>query len=384
MRLKSRLWKWQENNLLSEKQVADITAFEKVRFQGILQSGLKYTGLLSILLGISLVVAANWDIFGVYTRLGAHILLNGFVAFLVWHWRDLPGKNHLREGAVYILCGLTLTLLALVGQSFQLQGEISGLLLLWMALITGMVVVIGQHARIAHLWMIGFIITLCYNLAFLFDHWPPAYAFFASLTIATFLPLIFRCAGHLRPLRKLNPFFADMMQQAAMIGGVAGAALASFAFYDGHQQLSSVLQIGTSLFYLYTGIVIAASFTAFLGVYRFMRSSREDLAVLGVCATFVFIPYVLPVQGAVFAATHFITLFLALAFAAHHTQHERLLGLCLFAVSARLFIVFLELFGTMLMTGWGLIICGIFLIGLVKIMRRVYNLAVTGERGRHA
>lgn len=381
MRLKSHLSRWQENKLITPKQATDIAAFEQSRFHDMLQSGLKYSGLLSILLGVALIVAANWDLFGKYTRLGGHIALNTVVAYAIWRWRDNDKRTHWREGAVYLLCGLTLTLIALIGQTFQLQGDIAGLLLLWMGLITGMVFIIGQNMRIAALWVGGFIVTLLTNIAFYFEHMSRQPAFFSALAVAVLLPVGFWFIGHWRAVQRTNPSFAQTLIQTAIFSTIACAAAASFAYYDDHQRLLSSLLITVSDYYNYLSIIGVGFIAAIGAIYHFMPAARKNIGILSIGGLFTLLPYSLPIGGDIFAAAHFIILFVILAFAAYHLQHERLLGLCIILINIRLFIVFLELFGSMLMTGWGLIICGLILLGLMRFMRFTYRTLMQKRKG---
>lgn len=383
MRLKSRLADWQEHSLLSAAQAEDIRVFEKDRLRRLFHAGLKYAGLFAILLGASLIVAANWDLFSVHARLTGHVLLNALVAALIWRWRDNPAKAHFREGAVYLLSGLTLTLLALIGQSFQLQGDIGGLLLLWMILITGMVVMAGWHERIARLWLAGFTVTLFYGIANIYEGWPPQYATFFCLTLAALLPLAFWCDGHIRILRDLNPPFADMLVHGGLIGAIATGFAASFVFNEGAAKIVAFTGLETATFYLYLAGLAGVTLAGFVTAWLVFRRNAE-IIVPALCAGFVFLPFIIPVAGTVPATAAFVALAILLGIAAYQGGHERLLNFCILAVSARFFILFIEVFGTMLMTGWGLIIAGVLLIGLIRLMRMAHGHITARREARHA
>lgn len=383
MRLKSRLTDWQEHGFLTEDQADNIMTYEKDRVRGLFHTGLKYSGLLAILLGISLIVAANWDLFSASMRLVGHIVLNALVAFMIWRWRDNPDRRSYKEGAVYILSGLTLTLLALIGQSFQLQGDIGTLLVVWTALITGMVVLFGQHVRVANLWALGFVVTLYYAYGNIADYLAEPLKTFFCLTVVVLLPLALWCDGHIRKLRDINMPFADMLVRLGFTAAIISGFGASLIFYEGGTDFIVETGLSSSEFNIYLGLLAAVTVAAFAGAWVVFKRNHA-MAVPALCALFAFIPFVIPVESTVMAAVHFIALAVLIGVAAYHDGDEKMLNLCILAVSIRLFAIFAEVFGTMLMTGWGLIIGGLMLFGLVKIMRSLQSYIVSRQReGQH-
>ena len=127
MGLKTKLNNWVEGDMISQDQSHSILQYERSKLQNRLALSMKYSALFAILLGVALVIASNWDLLGMHTKLIGHIGINGLLAYLIWRWKDDTGKKIWHDVCVYGLFGLTLTLLALIGQSFQLQGSLGGL-----------------------------------------------------------------------------------------------------------------------------------------------------------------------------------------------------------------------------------------------------------------
>lgn len=379
MRLKSRLAEWQENDLISARQTRDIIAFEKLRVRDLFQTGLKFTALFAILLGVSLIVAANWDLFSVHIRLGAHIVLNIIVAVLIWRWHDKPHRRRHKEGAVYALSGLTLTLLALIGQSFHLQGDIGGLLMLWIALITGMVIMAGDHERVTRMWLIGFGLALLSGIETVTDKMTEPFVTFFILSLAALLPLAMWCDGHIRHLRRINTPFADTLSYGGFVGAVITGFGASFLYYQGAYDIIRDTGLDVGDFYMYLSVLAGITAIGFFAARRFF-AAEPDLMVIALCTVFLFMPFVFAFESSIAAAIHFIALALCLGFFAYHDGHDRMVSLCLLAISLRLFIIFTELFGTMLMTGWGMIFAGVLLFGIVHVTRKLQHHLINREK----
>jgi len=378
MRLKSRLADWQKNDLISAGQVRDIILFEKSRGKDLFQTRLKYVALFAILLGVSLVVAANWDWFPVSIRLGVHVLLNMGVAGSIWLWTDNPARRPYREGAVYVLSGLTLTLLALIGQSFHLQGDIGALLILWLGLITGMIIVAGDHERVVRFWLLGFTVTFFVGGAHILSLLDRPYDKYLIVTVAVLLPLALWWCRHIRGLRGMNEPFVIMLRQASFIAaGIAGFA-ASFIYYIGAIEFLGHTTKTLNEMYGFLAILAVIGATFFVGTWQLLRKN-DDLFILVLCAISVFVPFLLPLESSIVAAIHFVVLSLLLGFAAMRGGYHKLMNLCLTLVSIRLFSVFLGLFGMMLMTGWGMIIAGLLLFVILRVMRGLQRYMVKGN-----
>lgn len=382
MRLSRRVRQWQDAGLMTPDQASDILTFEQGRLRDRLQAGFKYTGLLAIMMGIALIVAANWGVFGVYSRLGGHFIVNALIASMIWRWRADSSKQQWREGAVYMFCGLTLTLLALIGQSFHLQGNLGGLLALWMALITGVVVSFGQNRRIANFWMLGMTVTAFYTIPDILDQVSPLFAFFVSLSCVTLLPLALWCLGSWPRLSALNAAFGEMLRQSAISIAVIFTALSSFVFYEPIEPVT--LNI-THMIYSLSVIIFAVVTAGCFLLARVCGKDREMLILLGIGAAFTILTVLTPIESKVLGTLHFMTFAAVMAVLSFHGGHEKWMGVAFAAIALRAFSVFLEIFGTMLMTGWGLILVGLVLLGSLKIMHIIYHrLTITDGGTRNA
>lgn len=125
--LNSKLQRWQDNALITPEQAESIKTFESKHSQNWFWSSIGLVALLAVLLGIGLIVAANWQAIPAFVKMSVHFAVNAGLAYAFfkhpnWKWRD---------GVVLALFGLTLSFMALVSQTFQLQGESIDLIRLW-------------------------------------------------------------------------------------------------------------------------------------------------------------------------------------------------------------------------------------------------------------
>ncbi len=365
MGLQSKLSHWIEGGIISVDQAQSIRNFERQKLSEKLQNGLKYSGFFAILLGIALIIASNWDAFGIYFKLGAHIAINTVLAGLIWVWRKNPKRMLWREFAVYFLFGLTLTLLALIGQSFQLQGDMGGLLLLWMGLTTGFIAIVGQNKRIVSFWFNGFFVTLFYNIEKIADIKPEYLAFFTLVSMSLFIPLGGYLLGSLKKSKNLNPAFFGSLQNVCITSAIIIAGFSSLFFYERIIEVSIVKYMGLDRYYLWIGAVSIVYITAIIGPVT-ARKNDESLMAVILSGIFTLIPLILLLNIDILSAIHFIAFMAGLSFMAARSGHETVLGLCMFAISIRIFIIFIELFGSMFATGGGLIFAGILLLAILK------------------
>ena len=124
-------------------------ASERERDRGWLSLGgaLGQLGAAATMLGIMLLVAANWRDIADWVKIGGLLLLLGG-AHGAGLWIQWTGKPYPRfaEALHFIGAGLFLAGLALVGQIYHLRGNVPGALLAWLAAITPLAVLLRSPA----------------------------------------------------------------------------------------------------------------------------------------------------------------------------------------------------------------------------------------------
>ncbi|MCB1538467.1 MAG: DUF2157 domain-containing protein [Rhodospirillales bacterium] len=364
MSLRGKLDRWKDEGLITTDQAERILAHETARNANRFRGGYTAAGLLSVLLGVALIVAANWQQIPWQMRLGGNFVLNAVLAVLVWRWRDNPARALWREGALMALWGLTLTLIALIGQSFQLGGEAYTAMRLWFWVTTPMVLLFAQSRFLARLWAAAFMIYVPYDLiATTCDHtqdW--AIRKTVILGIGIVLPFFAYALGRWPRFALNRPVMAHTLRRLAGLIAALGASAASLEFYD----------------FIHTPVELAVpvSFALAAVALRFAlhprlktQDDRDALDLLAVSAIFMCLPFLAQTQSSWFALADFVAYWGIIGAFWQQAGHTRLVSLSVKLVTLRLYLGFLEVFGSLMLSGFGFIAMGLVMIAMVRAAR---------------
>lgn len=370
MGLKRKLRQWADAGFINDHQATTILSHER---QGIGQKyfrGLVGVALLSIFGGAALMVAANWAHISGSLKLCAHFSLNAAFAYILWHGRE-TGHYWKREGATFILAGLNLTLIALIGQVFQLSGTLESALLLWLIITTPFVFLFGKSRINAVMWTAAFIITLGLNLYDIIDalalpHYKKECLFIFA---ATSIPGILMLGGMSSKLRTLRPEW----QQSYILAGsgliIAGGMFTSLAWYTDTDYLYDL----KSLYWF------PAAISIFWGViFMVMRSiiqseTYKTLCLLAAITSLFALITALPFRPEIdtMATVHFVCFMAVIGYFAIPLGMHGLVTLAVLFITLRLFIFYIELTGPMFAMGFGMIVTGIILLIALKFALKI-------------
>jgi len=367
MSLNGKLQKWVDAGLISSDQQTRILAHEADHSGDRWKHGIVFAGLFSILLGVALIVAANWQDISWQLKLAAHFAVNGVLIWLVWQWRNDALKNKHREVALFILWGLTLTLIALIGQVFQLGGHALDAVRVWFWITTPMVLLFTNNAFTARLWSLVFVCYVPFDILKQIedltqnDNLRLAIAFETAIGI----PLLMWLAGSWPRFVAARPVMAGALREVAVfMATVCTSALSIIYYAPSFDPFSPLIPI----FYALAVIVIRFLLQS---LPRWTGEERDTIDLLCLCGLFICLPFVVMVESGLMAMVHFIALWLLAGTIWQNAQHNRLVSLAVTIITLRLFAGFIELFGSMMMSGLGFIVGGIVLIGLVIGARKL-------------
>lgn len=382
MRLKSKLQKWQEQGFINEAQRADILSFEQAKTSRHFAFGMQLCGGFAVILGFALIIAANWHELGRYAKLGGHFALSGLVSLWLFKTGYDRAKPVLQEILTIVLFGLNLTFIALIGQVFQLDGELHQALLIWMILSAPTIILYARAGFTAWLWIIAFYVSA--NIIFVgFSEGLGVYnRFMLGYFLSLFIPLGFYADHHLRFTKTHRPAFADCFRISSLFVMVITASISSVMYYGGAEEFFEEAPSG----FLHFGYVILIPVLALLYIAAlrkiFVHNGEDyDWGVLAICAAFMGLAFILPIDSSVFAALHFIGLWVVMGLWAQRHHVMGVINLAIALVAIRLYIIFLELFGDALMdTGLGLIIAGGVMIGFVSAAKKFRGAIIKGMK----
>lgn len=367
MSLSGKLAKWVDAGLITSDQQERILDHERGRSGDRWKQGVVFAGLFSILLGVALIIAANWQDIPWQSKLILHFALNGTLAALVWNWRDKPDARKYREVALFFLWGLTLTLIALIGQTFQLGGQALDAVRVWFWLTAPMILLFTDNAFTARLWALVFLLLVPFDIFRHVEQWTDSENIRLAIGLETAIgmPLVCWLLGSWPRFASARAAMARALRDVGVFMALVGASLVSMVYYTSNTPEYSVLIPA-----IYAGGAVALRFLL-QSVRAWTQDQRGVIDLLCVSGLFVCLPLIAPVDSNLMAMIHFIAFWLLAGAIWQRTGHDRAVSLAVGVITLRLFIGFIELFGSMMMSGFGFIIGGLVLIGLVAGARRL-------------
>jgi uncharacterized membrane protein len=375
--------RWAGAGLISEEQARGIVRFEKDRGAGRLLKGMYGLGAFSVLIGVLAIVAANWQAIPPDAKLIAHIMLNIGPAAAVYVL-DRRGAGLAREISLFALSGLTLTLIALTGQVFHLNGSIGGAFILWALLCTPFMLIYGRTWVSLLPWLGGFLTAIFAGVdEYLMPLLSDTQETLAVIGLAMGLPVAFMYGAGIAGLLN-RPALRDLLFKAAAIGTVLLTSAACLLWYDGRDDFikTPALMVQVLGFFAFAGLGMA------LTKYLFTRpqtciSDETRLFMFGSLGVGVLPFILLEPESSFLGALSFIAYWLFLGLIGQRTGRQGLVSLAITVVALRIYFIYLELFGSLLMTGFGLISSGLILIGMVwgirKLSRAVGKINLEGD-----
>lgn len=357
MTLDRKLDEWVAAGLIDATAADRVRAHEAAGQKPTLMWAIIGLGLLALVLGVMLLISANWDHIPDWLKLAAHWLALAGVAAAVWRSRQ-QGKRWLAEALLCGFAGLVIAGIALQAQIFQLTGPGWQALLLWL-LLAGPALLLGGITRVS---AYGFAALMVAGPALMVidtygqGGWWPLWHGFAMATPMVLL-------GLSQMVRLAPPAFRAGLREAGIVLVLAAASVAHFAWAETLSRadaLENMVRFGPVA--VVTALTVLAA-----------RASRELPAALigpltlgpllaGLAALGV--PHPDVVGSRLVGLALFIAMWAWVAHGAALSGWSALFAVATAAIALRIFIIYLELFGTLAATGGGLITGGALLVAL--------------------
>ena len=362
MNLTRKLEQWRLAGVIDGDTVRRIEAYERDQSSPVVLYAVGGVGAVAIVLGIVAIVASNWAAIPAHAKLAVDGLVA--VALAVAIVRTAPGWA--RDVLLMVNYGFVLASMSLIGQIYQLDSGTWRALLAWsLATLPMMFIATGRFA--ATLWALGLAATHLFGLV-RFVEWLGESSFdqttLLDLTVVLIgsspIPyLLFARAGWTRrerpavsgvfwamgwlglavlTLLSASIFYVEISERETVIAGplaiasVLGVLAALLPRID--ESLSARALIGLR------GLLVGGAVTALLA----LAGGRDDWPLLAAVLQLFWLGW--------------------MAWTALLLGHESLFRLGVAAVCIRLLGVYVEVFGSMLETGFGLIIGGLLTMAL--------------------
>lgn len=369
-----KLKEWVAAGLMTDAQADAIHAYEDDKKGGRFGRGLVGLSIFAILVGVLSIIAANWHEIPGSVKIGVHALLNVVVGFVALY-SDKKGKDIWREGAALAFLGLTFTLIILVGQVFQLTGTPADATLFWIIITLPFFLLMGRGYMTAWPWVLAFLTTVFLVSGENLEDIPKEYRAFLIVGLWALLPLAMMGDGTVKLFRRWRPALADVSLKA----GIFFMAL--------HASISlSLWPVGNDLHFLNLiyfrpeqGVLLLAVGLGAIALHAFLKQFyRDDIAeksgayFAAASLVGIIVPLILPMGGgAIFPALAFISYWVFVGWLAQGMHKMRIVSLAITLIAIRIFIIYVEVFGSLLETGYGLISGGIVMLGLIYGARRL-------------
>lgn len=374
MRTSTRLKRWQEAGLLDDATVARITAFEKERGSSSFSQALLGLGGFAILLGVAAIIGVNWASIPAWAKLGGHAVINIIAACAAGCAIRAQNNQTRIEFLINLLAGLTLTFIFLIGQIYQSQEPAWKAFAFWLVLALPMLVTFARSRFTVQAALLAIIGT--YG-AFVFDL--NAHDHLSDLTqtlLVTLPPFVLIACGQNTFLRNAREYWA---KQTSYTGFVLIALIASSTQISWSMDVAHDIPFAVMGFLITLGVSFAIPFLRLTGLFVAMPSSIDFF--LPVSVGIGFAPLLIahghmPVLGAALVMIYWGLC----GWVGFRASYPRALNAAITLIALRLFLVYVEVFGSMLQTGVGLIASGVLLIVLAKATHLALRRLPTREK----
>lgn len=370
MSLERRLDRWRAAGLIDDEAVGRIARWERENRRPAVVPVLATIGAGTLALGIIALVAANWDAISGRWKVACDLALGTALAAAAFV-AARRGERVATDVLVVVLWGFTLASLALVGQVYQLDAPAWRPLLAWSAA-TAPLVLLARGDAAAALAALGLLATEAVGIGALVD-WlgghpgvSPADAANATAVLVAAAPLPWIALGRMPGFAARYPAHASVAEATGWIGWALLALLAGFAWTS----RGGAFELGWGL------AAIAAIEGALVAALPALHpavppQARLGLAVAAALAWGSLAGLRLPREAwPSAAAVAQIGVLAAIAWACAASRRTGLFRLLAALVGVRIFAVYLEVFGSLLQTGLGLVLAGLLLLALTVLGRR--------------
>ncbi len=369
MAIDRKLDEWQAAGLIDAATAQAILAHEADASRPIALWATIGIGLFALALGLVLIVAAGWDMIPTGVKLGVHWAMMAAAAAVVWQ-AQRQQRRWLGEGALFLLAALVLAGIALQGQIYQVTSPVWQALGWWALLATPAILVAGHTRLTAYGWaaMMGLLALTCVADSTLSQRLTEA----ARDNLPVALPPTLILTAVLLHGRASDEF-ADGVREAGLAFLLGGASIAHFGWavtVTSFDAAAMAMRLPIGIAVVAVTVLLANRLGA--GAARVVRISLVAAATAVLLAAAI--PHADALAPRLFGAFVYFGMWGAIAKGAYDSGWRVLFGIAIGMIALRLFIVYIELFGGLALTGIGLIIGGLLLIGLAvgwtKLMRR--------------
>lgn len=371
MNLIKKIELWQKEGLITQSQGLAIKDFENKLKKPTLIYMLLFLSVFCIGVGVISLIASNWKSIPYGVKIALDFTLLIVVAYGIF-WSDRNKKIFMKEALVIFYAILIIATIGLVAQIFHLKSNGYGAALFW-SVMTVPLFYITKKSILPFIWFPVF------NYAFIswiFDKFPNIEEFFIKFFKNNYTIVN---GYYITLITLLGCFIYDKYKEklAYLTKPLFTWAIISIIFETVIMEIKS-----NSLYYIIFGYnEVYFSYLPFLiiGLFALVALSmylyRENSALYIYCVVMILLLFYLLDDASMYltlvkAASTLSILALLMTYA-YRNNNSRLFNFAGALVAARVFIIYIQLFGSLLSTGVGLIISGLVLLAIAFIWHKI-------------
>ncbi len=349
---------WVAGGIITPEQAGSILSYEKQRPRLMTPSAVfTFLGILALGCGLCALVASNWRDISDSVKLGGMFLVLAGGAGGLCALKDK--KPVAFEAGLFLYALSFFAAIGLVGQVFHIRSDAYKAFLFWSALSLPLLF-LTKRTVLAYVWLpVAF-------LSFMASPWgKEIWEWFRSLPVSPSL-----CFSFL--------FFAVYVVLSAYRRKIAASVAAPLFFYTALGFMGPLIFIRGryNVSSDASWFVLILCILAFLGAVKFVLplTPRVKNSIYGAGAGYVLVAFAAPAGALVFFLVSLLIL-AALCSFAYENENRRLFNGMTAVFIFRILQTFFDLFGSLMMTGLGLILSGILIIAAAAAWKKVRRLA---------
>ena len=378
MSISTKLAIWQEHELISAEQVKKIMAYEKENHKPVFTFPFLLLGFFCIALGCVSIISANWQEISSSVKLGVYFtIMLGLSVGVFYSFRTEKEKWY--EGLLLLFCLMVLAGIGLIAQIYQLQEPGLRAYFLWCILIFPLVI-ISRRIILALIWLPVFTASAVDTLSNIYffrelleiiEH---TFPFAISVCGILIFAYIYRFVSYyfrtrLAPQIKAMKFWLGFdIVSLVVIMDFGASNMFSGLFYDDILNGDNYRSILVICFLILANV----GFGYFSYKYNY---SRLLTCVLAILLGFSIIYMVLPNNVTILNLWGFLLTMSILSTVVAYAlikNRVKLLNIATACMAVRIFFVYIQVFGSLVTTGIGLIASGILFLGLIYGWKKLH------------
>lgn len=365
MGLAAKLDAWVAAGLIDRATAGRIQAHEAETGRPVLLWAVAALGLLALGLGIILVISANWHRISDPVKLATHLLLLGSALAVLWWAEQRPDRVWKGEAALFLAGALLLAGQALHAEVFGLTGPTWHLLVWWLALMSPVVLLAGAT------WItgVGWALMVLVGLGAMAVDLEREEGRLLAQGLAVAAPALLLGLAFVPAIGR--PPFRQALAAVGITGLLAAGSLVHLAWASA---MAAPDAKAWAVRLIPAGLMAAVALLVHRRWPGGMPAPLFAAILIGpLLATVLALAWPHPDTwiARLMGVLVYGMMWGWIAWAASKAGWSGLFGVAIAAIAIRIFLVYIELFGSLVTTGLGLIGGGLLLVALAFGWRRV-------------